>query len=183
VTFFSWGVQKALGKAVQYHHTLLPGRTPRKKTPGVWQAIVLGAFQGGSKDIHALQEVLFDSRPIMKGLAMGREGLEWGRSSIISGLRRELNLAGAKLYSACLLDRKEVGEAHRQKAERRAWIKREEERKEVETRSHWIADVQRRGFFRGRYTSERRFTKPLKLSCDIERKSIQHSPTYVSLLC
>ena len=56
-------------------------------------------------------------------------------------LRRELSLAEAKSYSACLLGRvARVGEQHRQAARRR----------EEESRAHWVANVQRRGFFRGR---------------------------------
>ena len=96
-------------------------------------------------------EVLADSRLRMKGLARGREGSEWERSSIMSDLRRELSLAGAKAYSACLLGRvARVGEEHRQAAQRRSWTKREEERREEESRAHWVANVQRRGIFRGR---------------------------------
>jgi hypothetical protein len=53
------------------------------------------------KDLNALLEILADSRLRMKGLARGREGSEWERSSIMSDLRRELSLAGAKAYSAC----------------------------------------------------------------------------------
>jgi hypothetical protein len=51
-------------------------------------------------------------------------------SSIMKDLRRELSLTGAKAYSACLLGRvARVGEEHRQAARRRAWIKREGERR------------------------------------------------------
>jgi hypothetical protein len=40
------------------------------------------------------------------------------KSSIMSDLRRELSLAGAKAYSACLLGRvARVGEEHRQAAQ------------------------------------------------------------------
>ena len=96
-------------------------------------------------------EVLADSRLRMRGLARGREGSEWERSSIMSDLRRELSLAGAKAYSACLLGRvARVGEEHRQAVQRRSWTKREEERREEESRAHWVANVQKRGFFRGR---------------------------------
>ena len=38
-----------------------------------------------------------------RGLARGREGSEWERSTILSDFRRELSLAGAKAYSSCLL--------------------------------------------------------------------------------
>ena len=69
----------------------------------------------------------------------------------MTDLRRELSLAGAKAYSACLLGRvARVGEEHRQAARRRAWIKRDGERRDEESRAHWVANVQGRGFFRGR---------------------------------
>jgi penicillin V acylase-like amidase (Ntn superfamily) len=48
-------------------------------------------------------------------------------------------------YSACLclLGRvASVGEEHRQAAQRRIWTKREEERREEESRAHWVANVQ-----------------------------------------
>ena len=138
----------------KYHHTL-PGQVGplerRLQGYGRLQCLVMGAFQEGSKDLHALLEVLADSRLRMKGLARGREGSEWEKSSIMSDLRRELSLAGAKAYSACLLGRvARVGEEHRQAAQRRSWTKGEEERREEESRAHWVANVQRRGIFRGR---------------------------------
>ena len=138
----------------KYHHTL-PGQVGplerRLRGYGKLQCLVMGAFQEGSKDLHALLEVLADSKLKMKGLARGREGSEWERSSIMTDLRRELSLAGAKAYSACLLGRvARVGEEHRQAARRRAWVKREDERREDESRAHWVANVQRMGFFRGR---------------------------------
>ena len=40
-----------------------------------------------------------------RGLARGREGSEWERSTILSDFRRELSLAGAKAYSSCFLGR------------------------------------------------------------------------------
>ena len=88
----------------------------------------MGAFQEGSEDLHALLGTLADSQLRAKGLARGRkEGTDQERSIILAGLRRALSMAAAKANSACLLDR--VGEEHRQAARRRAWVKREEERK------------------------------------------------------
>ena len=43
-----------------------------------------------------------------------------------------------------------MGEKHRQAAQRRSWTKREAERRQEESRVHWVANVQRRGFFGGR---------------------------------
>jgi hypothetical protein len=69
------------------------------------------------------------------------------RSIILAGLRRALSMAAAKAYSTCLLDR--VGEEHRQAARKRAWVKREEER-----RAFWHANVRVRGLNRGQiYTN------------------------------
>jgi hypothetical protein len=72
------------------------------------------------------------------------------RSIILAGLRRALSMAAAKAYSTCLLDRvSRVGEEHRQAARRRAWVKREEER-----RAFWHANVRVRGLNRGQiYTN------------------------------
>ena len=96
-------------------------------------------------------EVLADSKLRSRGLARGREGSEWERSSILSDFRRELSLAGAKAYSSCLLGRvARVGEEHRNAARRRAWVRREDERREEDSRAHWMANVRMRGFFRGR---------------------------------
>ena len=47
-----------------------------------------------------------------------------------------------------------VGYSYRERSsimtDLRAWTKREGERREEESRAHWGANVQRRGFFRGR---------------------------------
>ena len=53
-------------------------------------------------------------------------------------------MAAAKAYSCCLLDR--VGEEHKQAARRRAWVKREEER-----RAFWHANVRARRLNRGQF--------------------------------
>ena len=77
----------------------------------------MGAFQEGSKDLHALFESLADSKLRSKGLTRGREVSEQERSIMIAGLRRELSLAAAKANSASLLDRvARIGEANRQAA-------------------------------------------------------------------
>ena len=103
---------------------------------------MLGAFQEGSKDLHTLLDTLADSQLRAKGLARGREGSEQERSIILAGLRRELSIAGAKANSACLLDRvARIGEAQRQAAKRRAWVKREEESMQEEKRAFWHANV------------------------------------------
>ena len=77
----------------------------------------MGAFQEGSKDLHALLEVLADSRLRMKGLARGREGSEWERSSIMSELWKELRLAVAKGHSVCLLGRRRGKQQEREMLE------------------------------------------------------------------
>ena len=109
------------------------------------------AFQEESKYLHSLLEVLSDSKLRVRGLARGREGSEWERSTILSDFRRELILAGAKSYSSCLLGRiARVGEEHRNAARRRVWVMREDERRAVPSRVYWLANVRRRGIFRGR---------------------------------
>ena len=113
--------------------------------------VISNAFQEGSKDPHSLLEVLADSKLRSRGLARGREGSGWERSSIISDFKRELSLAGAEAYSFCLLGRvARVGKEHRNAARRRAWVRREDERREEDSRTHWLANVRMRGVFRGR---------------------------------
>ena len=69
----------------------------------------------------------------------------------MSDFRREFSLAGSKSYSSCLLGRvARVGEEHRNAARRRAWVFREDERREEASRVHWLANVRRMGVFRGR---------------------------------
>ena len=43
-----------------------------------------------------------------------------------------------------------VGEGHRLAARRRAWVRQEEERREVARRAHWAVNVVGRGVHRGR---------------------------------
>ena len=106
---------------------------------------------GGSKDLHSLLDTLADSKLRVLGLARGREGTERERSKMLSDFRRELSLASAKAYSSCLIGRlSRVGEQHRNAARRRAWVRREDERRDEESRAHWIANVCERGVFRSR---------------------------------
>ena len=98
------------------------------------QGLVVGAFQQGSDDIHALLDVLTDSQLRARGLARGREGSNHERSTILAGLRRRLSMVPAKAYSACLMDRvSSVGEGHRQAAKRRACVKSSPVRATVNT--------------------------------------------------
>ena len=71
----------------------------------VQYSTVVGAFQEGSKDLHALLETLADSQLRFRGLARGREGTNQERSIILAGLRRSLSMCAAKAYSSCLIDR------------------------------------------------------------------------------
>ena len=60
-------------------------------------------------------------------------------------------MAGAKANSACLIGRvARVGEGHRLAARRRAWVRKEEERREAARRAHWAFNVVGRGVHRGR---------------------------------
>ena len=118
---------------------------------GRLQCLVMGSFQEGSKDLHALLETLADCKLRTRGLARGREGTERERSAILSDLRRELSTVGARAVSSCLLGRvARVGEGHRLAAKRREWVKREEDRREEARKAHWVANVVERGVFRGR---------------------------------
>ena len=114
--------------------------------------LVVGAFQEGSKDLHALLETLADSQLRFRGLARGREGTNQERSIILAGLRRSLSMCAAKAYSSCLMDRvARVGEEFRQAARRRAWLKREDERIQEERKAFWHANVRGRGITRGQF--------------------------------
>ena len=138
----------------QYHGTAVGQVGPlqrRLDSFGRLQGLVVGSFQEGSKDLHALLEALADSKLRARGLARGREGSEWERSTILHDLRRELSLAAAKAVSACLLGKvAKLGEGNRQAAKRRAWAKFEEEKREAARRAHWAANVNGRGI-RGQF--------------------------------
>ena len=124
----------------------------RLQSYGQLQGLVVGAFQEGSDDIHALLDVLADSQLRARGLARGREGSNHERSTILAGFRRRLSMVAAKAYSTCLMDRvSRIGEGHRQAAKRRAWVKREEERMEEEQKAYWHAYVRNIGRRRGRF--------------------------------
>ena len=113
---------------------------------------VMGAWQEGSKDIHALLDLLADAKVRTLGLARGREATERERAMILSCYRRTLSTTAARASSGCLLGRlAKVGESHRVAAKRRAWAKREGERLEEERRAHWRAHVQGRGVMRGEF--------------------------------
>ena len=61
---------------------------------------------------------------------------------ILTDFRRELSVTGAKAQSACLIGRvARVGEGHRLAARRRAWVRKEDERREDASRAHWHANV------------------------------------------
>ena len=111
--------------------------------------MVVGSFQEGSKDLHALLETMADSKLRSRGLARGREGTEQERSVILSNLRRELSTAAAKSNSSCLMGRvARLGEGHRRAAKRRLLVRREEERREESSRAHWRANIGGRGIIR-----------------------------------
>jgi hypothetical protein len=59
---------------------------------------VFGAFQEGSKDLHALLDTLVDSKLRAKGLARGGEGTEKERAILLSEFRRELLCKVFKVY-------------------------------------------------------------------------------------
>ena len=100
--------------------------------------LVVGAYQGGSKDHHALLDTMADSQLRARGLARGREGTDDERAVILAGLRRVVSLAAAKANSSCLIACvSKMGEATRLAAKRRAWVRREEDRLKEERRSYW----------------------------------------------
>ena len=144
-----------LAKLDQKYHGVAVGQVGplqrRLLEYGNLQCLVMGTFQEGSKDLHSLLETLADHKLRAKGLARGREGTERERAVILSDFRRELSVTGAKAQSACLIGRvARVGEGHRLAARRRAWVRREDERREEASRAHWHANVIGRGVFRSR---------------------------------
>ena len=166
------GVQSRRKKAVERRSTGLPGeyRNPLIKldtkyhgTPdgrkgplvrrldsyGDLLCLVVGSFQEASKDLHALLDWLTDAKMRSIGLARGWEGSDHERSVILLNLRRELSTAAAKANSACLLSRvAKIGDGHRLAAKRRVWARREEEKRQEEAKSHWLANIRGRGLFR-----------------------------------
>ena len=137
---------------VKYHGTSEGQTGPlvrRLAGYGQLQGLVVGAFQEGSQDLHALLETLADSKIRAMGLARGREGTENERATVMAGLRRKLSMTAAKANSACLLDRIDrIGEDHRQAAKRRAWAKLEEDRVQDERKAYWHAYVRGGGLHR-----------------------------------
>ena len=118
----------------------------RLESYGELLCLVVGSFQEASKDVHGLLEWFADAKLQALGLARGREGSEYERSLIIMHLRRELSLAAAKAQSACPLGRlAQMGEGQRLAAKRRAWTKREEERRQEAAKAHWLANVGGKG--------------------------------------
>jgi hypothetical protein len=155
VAILPWEYKTPLEKLdAKYHGTGAGQVGPlvrRLESYGNLQCLVMGAFQEGSKDLHALLDTLADSKLRAKGLARGREGTEMERAIILSEFRRELSVAGAKAYSACMIGRvARVGEGRRRAARRRAWVRREEDRREEARRVHWAVNVVGRGVHRGR---------------------------------
>ena len=127
------------------------GWSSPEKIAGVWQSAVLGDgnLSGREQELHSLLETRADHKLRAKGLARGREGTERERAVILSDFRRELSVTVAKAQSACLIGRvARVGEGHRLAARRRAWVRREDERREEASRAHWYANVIGRGVFR-----------------------------------
>ena len=100
---------------------------------GRLQCLVMGTFQEGSKDLHALLDTMAVCKLQAKGLARGREETQMEGSDILCDFRRELSTVGAKAVFSCLLRRvARVGEGFRLAAKGREWVKREEAR-----RAHW----------------------------------------------
>ena len=90
----------------RYHGTLhsqFGPLVPRLDSYGQLQGLVIGAFQEGSKDIHALLDILADSKLKVRGLARVRERSNQERAVILAGYRRQLSMTAAKAYSACVL--------------------------------------------------------------------------------
>ena len=149
--------RRPLEKLDRRYHGVQQGQTGplvrRLDSYGPLIGLVVGAFQEGSKDLHALLNTLADSQLRARGLARGREGTDQERSIILAGMRRTLSMAAAKAYSSCLLDRvSRIGEHHRQAAKRRAWVRREEERIQEERRAFWHLSVRSRGISRGLFS-------------------------------
>ena len=133
----------------RYHGTQVGVAGPlvrRLQSYGQLQGLVVGAFQEGSDDIHALLDVLADSQLRARGLARGREGSSHERSTILAGFRRRLSMVAAKASwtgSPGLgrgTDRLPRGENER-----------EDERMEEEQRAYWHAYVQKISRRRGRF--------------------------------
>ena len=119
---------------------------------GQLQTLVMGNWQEAIKDLISLLDIFADAKADSLGLAQGRETTERERSSILSGYRRTLSLAGAKATSACLLSRiAKVGPEHRGAARRRAWQRVEQERMEEDRAAHWRAYCRGRREVRGEF--------------------------------
>ena len=96
--------------------------------------------------MHSLLEWLVDSKLESIGLARGREGTDHEKSLLMINLRQELSLAAAKAQSACLLGRMaKMGEGYRLATTRRAWAKREQEKRQEAAKAQWFGIVSSHG--------------------------------------
>ena len=99
--------KRLLEKLDRRHHGAQQGQegplVRRLNSYGPLIGLVFGAFQEGSKDLHALLGTMADSQLRAKGLARGREGTDQERSIILAGFRRALSMAAAKSNSSCFL--------------------------------------------------------------------------------
>ena len=119
---------------------------------GRLNVLVIGAWQEGSQDVHQLLELLADLKVKGLGLGLGRELSSRERAIHLANYRRILSVAAAKAVSGSLLGRvARLGPAHRAAAKRRAWMRRERERLDVEREAHWRANVVGRGSVRGQF--------------------------------
>ena len=83
----------------RYHGTRKGDAGPlvkRLKSYGQLQGLVVGAFQEGSDDIHALLDVVADSQLKARGLARGREGSNHEREHHIGWSQEETQHGGSQ---------------------------------------------------------------------------------------
>ena len=99
-----------------------------------------------SEDLHHLVQILGENHLKSEGLGRGREGSKDELSKIIGQIRRKISCTEIQAQGLCLLDRLgNLGDGAKKAAERRGWVKREEERMRLKRRAHWVGNIRGRG--------------------------------------
>ena len=148
------GYKKKLEKYDQrFHGATGPEAGPlvrRLQSFGKLEALVVGPWGNGSKDLHSLVRVLAESRVAAWERARGRVASDWELGLAMGQIRRALSLDFIRAQSLCLLSRLcHLGEGARGAVARRQQAGREEEARRREQQAHYQAHIRGRGILRG----------------------------------
>ena len=116
---------------------------------GKLEALVVGPWGNGSKDLHNLVRTLAETRVGARTRARGREGPDWELGEVMGQIRRNLSLDFVRAQALCLIARiGQLGEGAQAAGKRREQAVKEEERRKRERLAHHLAHVRGRGLGR-----------------------------------